>query len=110
MNKEKENLLCKYKKVWDKVDKISKETNQIIKTSAYGQMPPCFHEATDKQMVIIEKEARPVWEELKGFMKSDSQTYWQFTNWMKGTLPPHWKELNEIPLTKWSDAEMEKQE
>ena len=92
----KDILLSKYEKVWNKVDEISKETDMILKSSAFGQAPPCFHKAVDKQLKIIEKEATPIWENLKSYIRSNFQTYWQFTMWGKGTLPPHYKELKTI--------------
>lgn len=92
---DKDCLLKKYKKIWDKIDVISKQTDIILKTSAVGQAPPIFHSLTDKQMVIINKKALPIWESLKHFIKEDFKTYWQYTRWRKGTLPPHFNELGE---------------
>lgn len=90
---EKKELLEKYKKIWGRINEISKETDGIVKTSAYGQAPPIFHELVDKQLKIIECEALPIWEELKSYIRADFQTFWQYTNWRKGTLPPSYSEL-----------------
>lgn len=92
---EKETLLAKYKKVWDKVDEISKRTSAIVQTSGVGQAPPIFHKLVDEQLEIIEKEATPIWNDLKNFIKSDFKTYWQITRWTVGSLVPHYSELGE---------------
>ncbi len=97
---EKETLLAKYKKVWDKIDEIDKKANAILQTSGVGQASPCFHKAIDEQLSIIEKEATPIWNDLKHFLKSDKKTtYWQVTRWRVGSLVPHYSELGEC--LKW---------
>ena len=92
----KDYLLNKYKRVWDKIDDISKRTDDIIKVSAMGQAPPIFHALLDKQCNIIKKDAEPLWDELKRFVRADFQTYWQYTGWIAGTMPPHFNELGEV--------------
>ena len=89
----KEVLLTKYKKVWAKIDILSKQTDDILKVSPMGQAPQCFHDIVSKQLRIIENEVKPLWDELKNFIKDDFKTYWQYTNWRLETLPPCYNEL-----------------
>ena len=94
---DKEKLLIKYKKVWDKIDAISKQTDSIVRTSGMGQAPPVFHRLVEKQVEIINKKALPIWEELKSVIRNriTFETYWQYTNWSSGATPPHYNELGE---------------
>lgn len=93
---DKKTLLANYKKVWDKIDEISKRTDNILKVSAMGQAPPVFHQLVEKQVIIIDGEAKPIWEQLKHCIRKDWQTYWQYTGGSMATMPPHFNELGEI--------------